>query len=60
MTAPLVRVLHLVDSDRPTMGYLYEAMARAKKAIMHYYIDHPDEDNDFGNKYMDFWALIDE
>lgn len=60
VTAPLVRVLRLVDSDRPTMGYLYEAMARAKEAIMHYYIDHPDEDNEFGNKHMDFWALIDE
>lgn len=60
VTTPLVRVLRLVDSDRPTMGCLYEAMARAKEAIMHYYIDHPDEDNEFGNKHMDFWALIDE
>ena len=30
---PLVRVLRLVDGDKPAMGYLYEAMDRAKKAI---------------------------
>lgn len=60
VTTSLVRVLRLVDSDRPTMGYLYEAMARAKEAIMHYYIDHLDEDNEFGNKHMAFWDLIDE
>ena len=32
---PLVRVLWLVDGDdKPTMGYIYEAMDRAKQAIM--------------------------
>ncbi|RWR97937.1 hypothetical protein CKAN_02741000 [Cinnamomum micranthum f. kanehirae] len=31
---PLVKVLRLVDGDKPTMGYIYEAMDRAKQAIM--------------------------
>ena len=31
---PLVRVLRLVDSDeKPTMGFIYEAVDRAKRAI---------------------------
>jgi hypothetical protein len=34
ITEPLVRVLHLVDGDeKPAMGYLYEAMDRAKEEI---------------------------
>jgi hypothetical protein len=33
VSEPLVKVLRLVDSDKPAMGYLYEAMDRAKKAI---------------------------
>ncbi|KAF8396293.1 hypothetical protein HHK36_017909 [Tetracentron sinense] len=34
ITAPLVRVLRLVDGEKkPPMGYIYEAMDRAKKAI---------------------------
>jgi hypothetical protein len=35
---PLVKVLHLVDWDKPTMGYLYEAMDMAKEAIRSYYV----------------------
>ncbi|KAL0017409.1 hypothetical protein SO802_004478 [Lithocarpus litseifolius] len=32
---PLFRVLHLVDNERkPAMGYIYEAMNRAKEAII--------------------------
>ena len=27
---PLVKVLRLVDGDKPVMGYLYEAMDKAK------------------------------
>jgi hypothetical protein len=30
VSEPLVKVLRLVDSDKPAMGYLYEAMDRAK------------------------------
>ncbi|KAF3772156.1 hypothetical protein EJ110_NYTH58589 [Nymphaea thermarum] len=34
---PLVKVLKLVDSeDRPSIGYSYEAMNRAKEAIRDY------------------------
>ncbi|KAF8410014.1 hypothetical protein HHK36_002534 [Tetracentron sinense] len=34
VTAPLVRVLRLVDGEkRPPMGYIYEAIDRAKEAI---------------------------
>ena len=40
---PLVRVLHLVDGDKPAMGYLYEAMDRAKESICAYYEDKGDE-----------------
>jgi hypothetical protein len=38
VSEPLVKVLRLVDSDKPTMGYLYEAMDRAKEAIRAYYV----------------------
>eukprot|EP00253_Pinus_taeda_P004546 PITA_04546 len=37
ISEPLVRVLRLVDGDKPAMGYLYEAMGRANKAIRAYY-----------------------
>jgi hypothetical protein len=30
---PLVKVLRLVDGDKPIMGYLYEAMDKAKESI---------------------------
>jgi hypothetical protein len=39
----LVKVLRLVDGDKPTMGYLYEAMDRAKEAIRAYYDDKGDD-----------------
>ena len=32
----LVKVLRLVGSDTPVMGYLYEAMDRAKETIHNY------------------------
>ena len=35
LTAPLVRVLRLVDSEKKSaIGYIYEAVDRAKEAIM--------------------------
>ena len=37
ITEPLVRVLRLVDGEKPTTGYLYEAMDRAKESIRAYY-----------------------
>jgi len=33
VTEPLVKVLRLVDGEKPTMGYLYEAMNMAKESI---------------------------
>ena len=38
ISEPLVKALRLVDSDKPTMGYLYEAMDRAKESIRSYYV----------------------
>ncbi|XP_020531950.1 uncharacterized protein LOC18448660 isoform X2 [Amborella trichopoda] len=50
---PLVRVLRMVDGDeKPTMGYIYEAMDRAKLAIKE---AHEDE-----RKYGPYWRKIDE
>ena len=40
---PLVRLLRLVDGDKPAMGYLYEAMDRAKEVIHAYYEDKGDK-----------------
>ena len=34
ISKPLVRVFRLVDGEKLTMGYLYEAMDRAKGATM--------------------------
>jgi hypothetical protein len=33
VSEPLAKVLFLVNGDKPTMGYLFEAMDRAKEAI---------------------------
>ncbi|TXG72422.1 hypothetical protein EZV62_001001 [Acer yangbiense] len=53
IVGPLVKVLQLVDSERkPPMGYIYEAMDRAKEAIA----------KSFGgneSKYGDIFKLID-
>ena len=38
LSEPLVKVQRLVDSDKPAMGYLYEAMDRAKETIWSYYV----------------------
>jgi len=43
ISEPLVRVLWLVDGGKPAMGYMYEAMDRAKEAICAYYEDKVDE-----------------
>ena len=47
---PLVKVLRLVDSDdKADMGYLYEAMDRAKEAIK----------KNIGRDYKKWWGIID-
>jgi Protein of unknown function (DUF 659) len=52
-TAPLVKVLKLVDGDvKPAMGYIYEAMDRAKEEIAKSF------DNKL-NRYEKIWNIID-
>ncbi|XP_020997317.2 uncharacterized protein LOC107485690 [Arachis duranensis] len=50
---PLVRVLRLVDGEKkPPMGYIYEAMEKAKECIMKAFLN--DE-----SKYNDVFKIID-
>lgn len=50
---PLVGVLRLVDNERkPAMGYIYEAMDRAKEAIKSGFKGNE-------SKYKEIWAIID-
>eukprot|EP00253_Pinus_taeda_P007232 PITA_07232 len=39
VSEPIVKVLKLVDGEKPAMDYLYEGMDRAKEAIRSYYAD---------------------
>ena len=50
---PLVKVLRMVDGDKPTMGFIYEAMDHAKEAIKEEY-------GGKRQKYMPLWRIIDE
>ena len=51
---PLVRVLRLVDNEeKPVMGYTYEAMDRAKKAIIKAF-------NENEERYSNIFKIIDE
>eukprot|EP00253_Pinus_taeda_P032232 PITA_32232 len=56
ITEPLVKVLRLVDSEKPAMGYLYEAMDRAKESIRAYYDDKGDkgfkDNSSYGKRLM--------
>jgi len=56
VTEPLVKVLRLVDGEKPAMGYLYEAMERAKESIQAYYDDKGDE----GFQKQLLWKVINE
>lgn len=42
------------------MGYLYKAMDKAKETIKKYYEEHLDDENEFGDKYNNFWSINDE
>jgi hypothetical protein len=53
----LVKVLRLVDGEKPTMGYLYEAMDRAKEAIYQYYENKGEEGL---TKRAQIWGVNDE
>jgi len=57
VTKPLVKVLKLVDGEKPTMGYLYEAMDRAKEVVRSYYDDKGDEGF---QKQLLLWEVIDD
>jgi hypothetical protein len=57
VSEPLVKVLRLVDGEKPTMGYLYEAMDRAKEAIYRYYEDKGEEGF---TRRAEIWSVIDE
>lgn len=50
---PTVRVLQLVDGDGSTVGYLFEAMEKAKEAIRQLCGDDQD-------KYLQLWNLFEE
>ena len=53
LTGPLVRVLRLVDGEKkPPMGYIYEAMDRAKEAIANSF-------NGNEEKYKHIFEIID-
>jgi hypothetical protein len=53
----LVKVLHLVDEDKPAMGYLYEAMDRAQEFIRAYYVDKWDQGQE---RKEIIWRVIDD
>jgi hypothetical protein len=52
-SAPLVKVLKMVDGDKPAMGFVYEAMDQAKEAIKEAYQGKRQE-------YLPLWRIIDE
>ncbi|XP_061352114.1 uncharacterized protein LOC133297067 [Gastrolobium bilobum] len=54
IVTPLVKVLRLVDGDsKPAMGYIYEAMDRAKEEIAKSF-NHEEK------RYKDVWEIIDK
>jgi hypothetical protein len=57
ISEPLVKVLCLVDGDKPTMGYLYEAKDRSKEAIQS---DYASKGSLRYEKYITICDLIDE
>eukprot|EP00253_Pinus_taeda_P027334 PITA_27334 len=51
-TEPLVKVLRLMDGEKPAMGYIYEGMDMAKEAIKTF-----SKGNE--SKYLPIWQIID-
>ena len=51
-TEPLVKVLRLMDGDKPAMGYIYEGMDKAKEAIKTFYKGNE-------SKHLPIWQIID-
>jgi hypothetical protein len=52
-SAPLVKVLRMVDGHKPAMGFVYEAMDQAKEALKEAYQRKR-------QKYIPSWRIIDE
>ena len=52
-SAPLVKVLRMVGGDKPTMGFIYEAMDQAKEKIKEAYEGKR-------QKYLPLWRIIDD
>jgi hypothetical protein len=50
---PIIDMLRMVDSDTPSMGFVYEGMDRCKEAIAKSF-------NNVENEYMEIWEVIDE
>jgi hypothetical protein len=50
---PIIDMLRMVDSDTPSMGFVYEGMDRCKEAIANSF-------NNLENEYMEIWEVIDE
>lgn len=54
VSTPLVRVLRLADSEKkPSMGYMYEAIDKAKEVIKQSF-------NEDESKYIDVYGIIDK
>ena len=54
ISSPLVRVLHLVDGEKKApMGYIYEAMTRAKETIVKSFLGNEE-------KYKEIFEIIDK
>jgi len=49
---PIVDMLRMVDSDTPSMGFVYEGMDRCKEAIAKSF-------NNVESQYMEIWDVID-
>jgi hypothetical protein len=62
---PLVKVLRMVDGEKPTMGFVYKAMDQAKEAIKSAYGDKDKNIFFYGeslmkdgtNNYIDLYML---
>eukprot|EP01018_Ginkgo_biloba_P023580 Gb_07687 [translate_table: standard] len=52
MCEPIVEMLHLVDSDTPCMGFIYEGTERCKEAIVRVF-------NNVINDYKLIWDIVD-
>ena len=53
VTDPLVSLLRTVDEEKPSMGYIYEGMDRAKKTIRAQYAQVQE-------KYAPIWEITDK